>query len=380
MINLPISKLKAGMITAQGVYNPLGASFLAQGTELNSKYIDRLQKIGVEDLVVTSLDPALKLKPPPDIVREKTRITAIHCITDMYEDVEKRGTFDIQPLQAVSKNILLDLIDNRENLVQLTDIRLHDSYTFAHSVNVAILSAMMGMLCHYSQQELTDLTLGALLHDLGKSVIPQSVLAKPGHLSAEENAVVQKHPKVGRDRLKALLPLQPSAAYIAMQHHEHMDGNGYPNRLTAKRIHRYAKIVAVADVYDALTSLRPYKKAYSPSVAYRIMRSAAGRQFDEDLLKTFFDNVAIYPVGTILRTTLGFGVVKKADFGRTLTPIMCVFADTDGKLIDAPYDVDLAEHDPSTLLGVLDGSELYHFVHHIRMDPAALLKEANEHA
>ncbi|BEU88782.1 HD-GYP domain-containing protein [Selenomonas sp. TAMA-11512] len=373
MINLPLSKLRDGMVTAQSIYNPRGTSFLTQGMELNRHYIDRLQKIGIENVVVTSLNPALKLKPPPNIVQEKTRITAIHCVSDIYDAVEKTGTFDTKILHNISKTILHDLIDNRANLVQLTDIRLHDSYTFAHSVNVTVLSAMMGMLCHYSPQELTELTNGALLHDLGKTIIPQDVLIKPAHLSADEEAIVRQHPKVGRDRLKAIPNLPPTAGYIAMQHHEHVDGSGYPNHMTAKQIHRFAKIVTIADVYDALTSMRPYKKAYSPSVAYRIMKSAAGKQFDADILKKFFDNVAIYPVGTILRTKLGFGIVKRVDFGRTRTPVMCLFANADGKVLDTAIDIDLYEHDADTILGVLDGSELYHFVHQIHMDPAVLL-------
>ena len=146
MIHIPIKKLKEGMITAQSIYNPLGASYLTKGVELSPKYIERLKKAGLDGVTVTSLDPKLKLAPPADIVQEKTRISAIHNVATAFQNVEDHGTLDPKPLQDISETILLDIIEQQRNLVQLTDIRLHDTYTFAHSVNVAILSALLGVL------------------------------------------------------------------------------------------------------------------------------------------------------------------------------------------------------------------------------------------
>jgi len=367
MIHIPIKKLKNGMITAQSIYNPLGASYLTKGMELSPTYIERLEKAGFDGVTVTSMDP--KLKP---------RISAIQNVATAFHSVEENGTFDPAPLQGISENILQDIIAQQQNLVQLTDIRLHDTYTFAHSVNVAILSSLLGVLLKLSREEQLKLTLGGLLHDIGKVTVPYEILTKAGHLSDDEWSVMQGHPEAGRQRLKKMFPNDTLLSTIALQHHEHIDGSGYPNHLKGEQIHRYGRIVAIADVYDALTSVRPYKRAYTPSVAHRLMATCSPGHFDLDLLKLFFDNVAIYPVGTILKTQEGYAIVKKVEFGHTLTPVVCIFANREGKLLDAPHDLDLKEAPKGMLEGVISDSELYHFIHNINVDPAIFLQENAE--
>ena len=378
MIHIPIKNLKNGMITAQSIYNPLGASYLTKGMELSPTYIERLEKAGFDGVTVTSLDPKLKLAPPDDIVQEKTRISAIQNVATAFHSVEENGTFDPAPLQGISENILQDIIAQQKNLVQLTDIRLHDTYTFAHSVNVAILSSLLGVLLKLSREEQLKLTLGGLLHDIGKVTVPYEILTKAGHLSDNEWSVMQGHPEAGRQRLKKMFPNDTLLSTIALQHHERFDGSGYPNHLKGEQIHRYGRIVAIADVYDALTSVRPYKRAYTPSVAHRLMATCSPGHFDLDLLKLFFDNVAIYPVGTILKTREGYAIVKQVEFGHTLTPVVCVFANREGKLLNAPSDLDLKEAPKGMLDGVISDSELYHFIHNINVDPAIFLQENAE--
>ena len=214
------------MITAQSIYNSRGASYLTKGMSLNHHYIERLQRIGIDDVNVTSLDPALKLPPPDDIVQEKTRISAIHRIFDVFQQLDREDYLSLDPLHDISETILLDLLTQRRNLVQLTDLRLHDTYTFAHSVNVAILSAMLGLLCHYSKKNLLDLTLGGLLHDIGKLVIPDTILNKPGRLDQNEIDIIRMHPETGRQQLKKLMLPSALVATIALQHHEHLNGSG----------------------------------------------------------------------------------------------------------------------------------------------------------
>ena len=208
--------------------------------------------------------------------------------------------------------------------------------------------------------------------------MPYEILTKAGHLTDDEWSVMQGHPEAGRKRLKKMFPNDTLLSTIALQHHEHIDGSGYPNHLKGEQIHRYGRIVAIADVYDALTSVRPYKRAYTPSVAHRLMATCSPGHFDLDLLKLFFDNVAIYPVGTILKTQEGYAIVKKVEFGHTLTPVVCTFADREGKLLGAPHDLDLKEAPKGMLEGVISDSELYHFIHNINVDPAIFLQENAE--
>lgn len=379
MLRLPVSKLKDGMVLGQSLFNTAGGSYLVKGQPVTIDYIRKLRQIGIQSVTVTSMDPAYKLPPPPDVIEEKTRINAISTVYNTFQSIEENGTLDTTALQRVTDSIVFDLFENRNNLVQLTDIRAHDAYTFAHSVNVAVLSAMMGMLCHMPRDEISLITLGGLLHDLGKVDVSSDILTKNRGLSDREFKIMKKHPLDGSRRILNVsdLPKKSILAAIAAQHHEHIDGSGYPNGITGNEMHHYAKITAIADVYDALTSERPYKKAYMPNIAYNIMHNINKGQFDQDLLDTFFNNVALYPEGAVLKTTFGFAVVKESKFGRTTTPIIILFADTNGKLLNERSVIDLYEtpDGAKSIQVVPTGNELYHFIHELGVDPSYYLEE-----
>ena len=382
MLRLPISKLEDGMILGQSLFNTAGGSYLVKGRPVTIEYIRKLRQLGIQTVTVTSMDPRHRVAPPPDVIEEKTRVKAISAVYDTFQSVTENGTLDAAPLEKVADAIVFDLFNNRENLVQLTDIRMHDAYTFAHSVNVAVLSAMMGMLCHLPKEELSLITLGGLLHDLGKIDVEYEILNKDRSLTQTEFEMIRQHPSAGARRIVKMhnLPKTSILAAIAGQHHEHIDGTGYPRGIKGDEIHRFAKITAIADVYDALTSERPYKKAYMPNIAYNIMHNINKGQFDQKLIDKFFNNVALYPEGVVLKTTFGFAVVKESRFGRTKTPIIIRFADTNGKLLNERTEIDLSEvdHGAESIQVVPTGNELYHFIHELGVDPTYYLEEERE--
>jgi len=378
MIHLSSKKLKPGMVTGQGIYNAKGSFLLRRGTRLNAQYIKRLQKLHIPSLVVTSLNQDLHLLPPEDIIREKTRIKAVSDICHVFEDFHASGQVNVKLLHDTAEAIIFDLISNRNNLAQITDIRLHDSYTFSHSVNVAVLASMIGSFCHYSKQTILDLTLGALMHDIGKMSVPEEILLKPYPLNREENLIIQKHPEAGFQKLQKTKNFSDRVMTIVAQHHERSDGSGYPAHFIEKDIHRFSRIVAIADVYDALTSNRPYKRAYRPDIAYRIMTKCSPGAFDRELLSLFFDNVAIYPIGTILKTTVGYAIVKKVEFGHSLTPIVYVFTDTKHNIVTPPTVMNLKEFKESPIEYVLDDSELMDFITIHGIDPAEYIADTND--
>jgi len=370
------------MVLGQSLFNTAGGSYLVKGQPVTIDYIRRLHQLGIQSVTVTSMDPNHKFAPPPDVIEEKTRINAISTVYNTFQSIEENGTLDVPSLQKVTDSIVFDLFNNHDNLVQLTDIRTHDAYTFAHSVNVAVLSAMMGMLCHLPKEELSIITLGGLLHDLGKIDVHADILNKNRSLTTNEFDIMKKHPNDGARRILKIknLPKASILAAIASQHHEHIDGTGYPRGIKGEEMHRYAKITAIADVYDALTSERPYKKAYMPNIAYNIMHNINKGQFDPKLLETFFNNVALYPEGAVLKTTFGFAVVKESKFGRTTTPVIILFADTNGKLLDQHTVIDLSEEkDGATSIQVVPtGNDLYHFIHELGVDPSYYLEKERE--
>ncbi len=376
MIDLPLRRLKPGMTIAQSVYNSSGANYLTRGMPLTSNYIEKLRQLGIQNIHVLSTSTNRSFLPPEDVLEEKTRAMAVKRVYDVFQQVRSRGTFDINPMAKASASIVNDIMERRNNLVQLTDIRSHDMYTFAHCVNVAMLSTIMGVLCGFENDKLSELTLSALLHDLGKISIPLEVLNKQGRLTDEEFAVIKNHPVAGYEHIQRMnLPNGELLSVVARQHHEKMDGTGYPDHRKGPSIHIYGRIGAIADVYDALTSTRPYKKAYSPSVAYNIMARCSPGHFDEELLKIFFSNVAIYPIGTVLLTNRGYAIVSKVEFGKTERPVIRVFANKTPALLPSVYDIDLSADQETKIENVISDTELFHFIHQIHFDPADLLSE-----
>ena len=376
MIRLKSNQLKTGMVTAQSIFNEKGAAFLVRGTPLTDRYIYRLRQLSVPELHVTSLSSNFQLQPPPDIIKEHTRVQAVENVAETFRQAEMHGRFNMSLIERCADLLVRDIMSKKKNLVQITDIRLHDSYTFSHSVNVAVLSAMLGNLCGYSKSKLQVITLGGLLHDIGKLAVPTSILNKPGALTADEFKIIRRHPSEGRRLLKELKsPIASILAIIAVQHHEHIDGSGYPNHIRGKSIHPYCRITAIADVYDALTSVRPYKRAYKPNVVYQMMMKNSPGHFDMDRLRLFFENVAIYPVGTVMKTQFGYAIVKKVVFGHTLAPIVIVFADDNGKLVKKPFGINLAHCRRDVIQYVMGDVELLNFIRHTGIDPAVFLDD-----
>ena len=376
MIHLLIKDLQPGMVAAQSIYDRKGEAVLARGASITQAHIDRLAKMDVMELSVTSSDPAVFVAPPADILEESTRADAIRKVYETFHVLEETGELDPSALMPTAEAILTNALENRENLVQLTDIRMHDDYTFGHSVNVALLSATLGSLCDLSGAELITLVMGGLLHDIGKLVIPPDILSKTEQLSSRDLYIIQMHPEAGRVKLNTLsISSAPILAMIAGQHHEHIDGRGYPDHLMGDQIHRLSRIVSIADVYDALTSARSYKPAFRPHIAYKIMTKCSPGQFDEQLLKRFFDNVAIYPIGTVLKTVMGYAVVKEVKFGQTQTPTVCVFGALTGEALEHPFTINLSKCAPDTIISVLDELDLIPLMFRMRVNPSQFLQE-----
>ncbi|MBO6210612.1 MAG: HD-GYP domain-containing protein [Schwartzia sp.] len=376
MIHLLIKDLQPGMVSAQSIYDHKGVLALARGTAITQAHIDRLAKMDVLELSVMSSDPDISVAPPDDVLEESTRADAIHMVYDTFHHLEETGELDPAALTSTAESILTNALENRENLVQLNDIRMHDDYTFGHSVNVALLSAILGSLCDLSGADLITLVMGGLLHDIGKLIIPPDILTKSEQLSSRDLYIIRMHPEAGRIKLNTLsVPNAQMLAVIAGQHHEHIDGRGYPDHLVGNQIHRFSRIVAIADVYDALTSARAYKPAYRPHIAYKIMTKCSPGQFDEKLLKLFFDNVAIYPVGTVLRTTMGYAVVKEAKYGHTQTPTVCVFGTLAGEALEHPFTINLSKCAPDTVVSVLEELELIPLLFRMHVNPSQFLTE-----
>ncbi|WP_196590309.1 HD-GYP domain-containing protein [Pectinatus frisingensis] len=376
MIILPTAKLRPGMTTCQNIFDNSGLFLLRRGTKLTDFYITKLKLLGVKEIAVASTDTHNNFSMPNEAVSESTRAAAIKSLTTAFSDLDKRGIFIIENLHRSVVAIIQDVIHNKHVLVQMNDIRTYDNYTLVHSIDVSILAAIIGSLHSLSYEMLHDLTLGAMLHDLGKTAIPIEILNKTSPLSNDEFSIIRKHPIFSVHKLHDAGCFNSNIIDIAEQHHEKIDGSGYPRGLPDKRINFLAKIVAIADVYDALTSLRPYKKAYKPHIAFDIMMHHSPGQFDINILRTFFDNVAIYPNGTIIKTNLGSAIVKSSSFGKTLFPIIYIFTDKYNRL-HKPILTDLSLNPVCFIENVYDDYEAINLINAIQFDPSSLLEDSD---
>lgn len=180
----------------------------------------------------------------------------------------------------------------------------HDHYTYMHSINVALLGTLLGLELNYTPQQLQDLALGALLHDVGKMLIPQDILNKPGQLSQEEYALMKRHPLMGTSIMGEMVDNEEQLTAM-LQHHERWQGQGYPQGLVGEDIHPYAQIVAVADVFDALTSHRPYRPAFPPYHAVELIMKGEGSEFSPKVVRALLRTVVLYPANTMVLLNTG---------------------------------------------------------------------------
>ncbi len=316
----------SGMILAKGIYSCKGKVLLAGGVKLTGGYIDRLKEIGLSEIYIE--DGISKDIHIRDIIDDQTRIAAKTTIYQVFRDLKLKKSFDVPLVSEIVNRIVDDLLSNKNIMINLTDLRSLDEYIFAHSVNVAVISIVIGKTLGYNQLQLRDLGIGAILHDIGKTEIPLEILNKPERLEEDEIKIMKKHTELGYEILKRHGNISTLSRGISLMHHERIDGTGYPYGKKGDEIHEFAKIVAIADTYDAMTSNCEYKKKVSPDKAIEYLVSTGDYNFDYNIVKLFLNHVAIYPVGTIVRlNTKQRGIVMDNNQYSPTRPIVRILRD-----------------------------------------------------
>lgn len=330
-----------------------GRILLTAGTVLKDRYIDRLRQMGLPAVYVwNDLAPDAV---PPDVVSDQARqhlTTELgQTITGLKAVLQERGRSSARrwtgvPVARVRKavnSVVDEILANRGAIVHLQDIRTHDQYTLAHSVNVCVLCTLVGSTMGYDAGKLRDLGTGAVLHDIGKITIPEEILNKPGDLTSEEMGEIRTHPQRGFEILCQDPEVSLHSAHVALQHHERWDGGGYPRGLQGTEIHEFGRIAIVADIYDALTTDRPYRPGLTPEQALRLLRSTMAGWFEPRVLSAFLECVAPYPIGTMVELNDGVvAVVTAVVRGQTDRPSVRVVQDPEGVPLSQPYTLDLA--------------------------------------
>lgn len=346
---IALEAVRDGMTLGKTIWNDAGHPLLQQGVSLNERSIRRLEQLSVQYVYIdTALSKGIEVvETVPQIVRNQV----INEIKSSFDAVQKADRKKIayvleQKALALSKDLdalIAIIMESSEALMVLSDAFLYDEYIYQHSFQVTLYALAIAKHLKYSEKDLKTIGMGALLHDVGKISIPQEILQKPGRLTDQEYAQMKEHTKYGFELLRNLYTMPLLVAHCAFQHHERLDGSGYPRGLTEKDIHPFAKIIAVADVFDALSSTRVYRKKILPVECLKIMDEGEGTAFDATVLNALRKSVVHYPNGTILRLNDGArGIVVRQNPINPLRPVLRIF-EQDNQILKATHELALID-------------------------------------
>lgn len=345
---LSLKQVRPGMKLGRTVFTDDGKVLLGAGMTLNQRLIDGLARTGVDSIYID--DPRTQDIVVEDLIRPETRQLAVETIQKTVKQIANSNKLSRRisvkdmgmHFQQAFISILNDLMSNQQILLNITNITSHSGAMYHHAVNVAVLATAVGMSLGYNRKQLMELGVGAMLHDIGKIELPAELHGKNTRWTAEEMEIAKQHTTNGFNILRKQRDISLLSAHIALQHHERLDGSGYPQGLKGKQIHEYAQIVAICDIYDSLTTPRPWRKRFMPQDALEYLLGSGGHLFEHHLIEAFRNHIAIFPVGSgVVLNTGESGVVCKVDPLYCQRPTIRVLKDGRGNDLRMPYEVDL---------------------------------------
>ncbi len=291
---------------------------------------------------------------------EKRYQQARTVLDDVLNDVKNNQPIDVAAVDETSEELLESLNTNENALACLSHIRSKDTYLLQHSINVGILLGIFGRSMRLEPTVLKELVIGGILHDIGKVLVPDSILHKPGKLEADEWEEMKRHVTYGEKILDVTAGLSDLSRSICQLHHERLDGTGYPRNKTGDQIDRYGRMAAICDVYDAVTADRVYHAGMAPDMALRKLIEWSVFHLDKDLVYDFIRCLSVYPVGTLVELTRNrAGVVVEANRRSPKHPMVRVFYNTVNRHQVEPVLVDLSsENAKYDIVGTLDARQL----------------------
>jgi HD-GYP domain-containing protein (c-di-GMP phosphodiesterase class II) len=345
-VKVLVASLIPGMKLARPVYDFHGQFLLNKGTSITNGYIQALQKRRILTIYIEGLAiPEEFITQQQNAIEEKIRANAFASVQNLFD---KGDLAAIKAVTASVESIMGELMAGKVAIGALTEISSTDAYTYAHSVDVCILSLETGILQQYDKAKLLKLGIGCILHDFGKIKTPIEILNKAGKLTNEEYDTIKKHPYDGYRLIRKIQPdLTEISAAILLKHHERHDGSGYPLGLGRENIDEMSSICAIADVYNAMTTERVYRKAIPSNEVYEYLMATGYGIAGQKVFGAFLHCVTPFPVGSmVLLSTGATGVVMAVNHDMPLRPQVYVPA--------RKQMIDLGSELSVTVLKILD--------------------------
>ncbi|MGN1197130.1 MAG: HD-GYP domain-containing protein [Acetatifactor sp.] len=313
--------LQEGMVIDQSILDSTGRILVARKTVLDDYLINSLRKLNItgvyiregeeeQEIETKNISPATLKTIEREMKNDRVKVT-------LSESVKERVATGMQFMfnnpkdaemmnaaNSISGELMKAISQNDAIAVDISALKVSDEYTFKHSVDVASIAMIMAKQCNMSDKSVYQIGLAGLLHDLGKSEIPNEILNKPGRLTDEEFAVIKKHPIYGYNLIKDKTELSPEILLGVLQHHEKINGKGYPMGVTDNKLTPFARLLSIADIYDALVTERPYKKGFTPRDSVEMIMAMTG-ELDIKFIKVFMESVILYPVDSYVKLSNG---------------------------------------------------------------------------
>lgn len=348
MLLITAANIKENMVLAHPILNPNGAILLGEGALLTASRIRRIRELGIGFLYVE--DSRFPDISSNWVIREEVYRKSMNELETLFQTVTAADDTpvllaDLREIHQVFRNILSDIFSlSGKTMLHFLNSRSIQNNLFEHAVNVTVLSLAMGKRLSLAYMQMYNLGLGALLHDIGKAVLPREILDPKHELAPSEEELYRMHPRTGWELLSGQDFIWPTARIVALQHHELWNGSGYPSGISGHDIHLFSHIVGIANSYDTMIyPPRERQKASLPSEAYDHILRNRGILYDPQMASIFSQVVAQYPVGTWLRLSTGHvGMVISVDSYTGLPRVRCFWHQNFGAMKN-PVEMDLRE-------------------------------------
>ncbi|GAA0076772.1 HD-GYP domain-containing protein [Clostridium sp. CTA-5] len=339
---ISVSSLKGDEILGRQIYDELGRVLLNVGVKLKPYYIEKIKEIGINSVYID--DDISKDVDIEESISEKTRQMSKHAVKDMIQRYCREGKTDSTSVMNSVNSVIEDILSNKNVLINVAEISSSDNNIYSHSVNVCVLSTIIGTHMGYSMLKLKDIAAGALMHDIGKIKImnDKKLLTQFKTKDELDKYIKSMHPRVGYDFLGEQYIWNAAVKVVALMHHERSDGSGYPLKLQGNEINQIAKIVSICDVFDNLISGRNMKESKTVPEVIEYLVGMSNIYFDGEIVKKFTSNIAAFPTGcAVILSSNEKGLVIRQNTSMPTRPVVKVIYDKLGNLLLEPYEIDL---------------------------------------